>query len=82
MGELTDKLIDTLNRLTVELATFSAETKEWKDAMNRRIELLELNWRESVKARANRNTIVLGWCGFAISCMSLVVVLIKSFTLR
>lgn len=92
------KLIQSINALNVEMASFRSEMREFKDTMNRRIDIVESTQRqcqtnplacstarrleEFIKANDSRGRNAISWGGFIISCASLIVVLLKSFVLR
>ena len=98
MSDKTERLIESMNRLNTELASFRSEMKEFKNTMNRRIDLVESTQRECqihpltcatarrlddfIRASDGKGKNVIAWGGFAISCTSLVIVLVKSFVLR
>ena len=98
MSDKTERLIESMNRLNVELASFRSEMREFKNTMNRRIDFVESSQRECqihpmtcatarrleefIKASDGKGKSVIAWGSFAISCVSLVIVLLKSVVLR
>ena len=46
MSDKTERLIESMNRLNVELASFRSEMREFKNTMNRRIDFVESSQRE------------------------------------
>ena len=98
VNDKTERLIESMNSLNVELSSFRAEMREFKNTMNRRIDFVESTQRECqihpltcatarrldefIKEKNGKGKNVIAWGSFIISSISLAVVLMKSFVLR
>ena len=91
-------MIESINALSIQLGEFRAEMREFKEAVQRRIGNLEGRQRECqanpqscatarrleeyIKLDTGRGKNLVTYGGFAVSLLSFVIVIVKTFAVR